>query len=72
MYTHYSFQTGVADDATYTVFGQVAPIAQASLTYMLRERGGGVSLFYRHSFNAKYEDFGTFGLSIHYYPKNSR
>lgn len=70
MYSNYSFSD--ASDSDIGSFSQLAPIVQASLTWVLPERGGGVTLSYRQSFGAKYGDVGVFGLGFNYYPTKQR
>ena len=70
MFIRYLFSN--ANDEDIGAFDQFAPIAQASLMWVLPERGGGISLFYRKSFNAKFGDFGALGVGFHFYPEKKR
>ena len=70
MYSNFSFTNNGEDIVDQ--FTQIAPIAQASLTWVLPERGGGFTLAYRRSLQAKYNDIDTLGLYVHYHFNKSR
>ena len=74
MYTHYAFSDG--GDEIVDILREIVPIAQASFTWVLPERGGGISLFYRRSFGSSVgsdqEDASVIGVGFHYYPTKKR
>ena len=70
MYTGYFFKDSNDEDAGS--FSQVSPIVQASLTWISPERGGGVTLSYRKSFNGKFSDVNGIGVVFNYYPTKKR
>lgn len=70
MYSNFSF-TDNGEDLVES-FTQIAPIAQASLTWVLPERGGGFTLAYQKSFEGKYNDTDRLGFYVHYHFKKTR